>query len=116
MPLTASERKVIEEIKEQVILTNERQKNQLESQDKIKIDVKRLQTTVYENGLNSRVKEIYEWVQEKKSAEQNAAMNEDKQEHEIKMLGVKVTTEMRQNIYTGMIAGSFTLLGIILSK
>lgn len=112
MALSQTERNALYEIKAQVGLINERQAKLFESQDKLKIDVRRLNVTIYENGLNTRVRELHEWMLQQK---QNRA-DDLKHTQDLNLLGFRVSAERKSQIITGIIAGMFTLAGILLGK
>jgi hypothetical protein len=122
MALTKSELQLLHSIDTKVEILTDRQQKQFESTDRLKIDVKELKRTVYENGLNSRVKELHEWMQEQRAAVKvqerekvELAKQDDQQEHEIKLLGFKMTQERKSQIIIGCITGGFSLFGIIIS-
>lgn len=116
MPLTRAQDAILREIDHKLILLTERQNKQFETQDKIKARMDGVETTLYKNGLNSRVKEIHDWMMEQRRLASATALQDDQQEQEIKLLGVKMSAELKQNIITGVITGSFALVGILLSK
>jgi len=80
-----------------------------------KLDIERLNITVYENGLTSRVKGIYEWVEEQKKEKRELKKQDDQQEHELKVLGINVSATTHQIIIQGLITGGFVLLGTLIT-
>lgn len=123
MALSKSEQALLHSIDNRLAVLTERDEKMRESVDRLKIKQELMETTIYKNGLSSQVKALYDWMvsekEEKKIMQADTLqlnIQEDKQEHEIKMLGVTVSATMRERIFTGIIAGSFTVIGIILSK
>lgn len=119
MTLSRSEQQLLHDIDNKLVLLTERQDKQLETQDRLKLEVGSLKRTVYENGLNSRVKEMHEWMLEQKMQkvkDDKAQAQDDQQEHEIKLLGIKMSAELKSQIITGFITSSIVLLGTIISK
>ena len=119
MTLSHSEQQLLHDIDNKLVLLTERQEKQFETQDKIKVRMDGVETTLYKNGLNSRVKELHEWMLEQKEAkrkEEKLQTLDDQQEHEIKLMGIKMSAELKSKIITGFITGSMALLGVILSK
>ena len=123
MALSKSEQNLLHAIDNKITLLAERQDNQIATHERMKVDVKELKKTVYENGLNTRVKELHDWMTELRAEKREAQKitvdllkTEDAQEHEIKLLGIKMSAELKSNIITGFITGSLALLGVVLSK
>ncbi len=123
MALSKSEQNLLHAIDNKITLLAERQDNQIATHERMKVDVSALKKTVYENGLNTRVKALHDWMLELRAEKQEAQKitvdllkTEDAQEHEIKLLGIKMSAELKSNIITGFITGSLALLGVVLSK
>lgn len=123
MALNKSEQNLLHAIDNKITLLAERQDNQIATHERMKVDVSALKKTVYENGLNTRVKALHDWMLELRAEKQEAQKitvdllkTEDAQEHEIKLLGIKMSAELKSNIITGFITGSLALLGVVLSK
>ena len=123
MALSKSEQNLLHAIDNKITLLAERQDNQIATHERLKVDVNALKKTVYENGLNTRVKELHDWMTELRAEKREAQKitvdllkTEDAQEHEIKLLGIKMSAELKSNIITGFITGSLALLGVVLSK
>ena len=123
MALSKSEQNLLHAIDNKITLLAERQDNQIATHERMKVDVSALKKTVYENGLNTRVKALHDWMLELRAEKQEAqkitvdlSKMEDAQEHEIKLLGIKMSAELKSNIITGFITGSLALLGVVLSK
>ena len=72
--------------------------------------VEGLESTV-KNGLSHKVNDIYEWMLEQKRCEAETSQ----QVHETRLLGVKMSLEMRNIIVQSVIGGFFILAGILLT-
>ena len=123
MALSKSEQNLLHAIDNKITLLAERQDNQIATHERMKVDVNALKKTVYENGLNTRVKALHDWMLELRAEKQEAQKitvdllkTEDAQEHEIRLVGIKMSAELKSNIITGFITGSLALLGVVLSK
>jgi len=104
MALTKQEREVLYEIQKQLALSIQRHEAFIDTYERLKVDVKQLKSTVYENGLNTRVKELHDWMKEQKLAA-------IKLNGETKILGMKINGDTR----LAFINGAFILLGMWLS-
>lgn len=100
----------LHEIDKKLDIYIERAKNLLDTHERIRLDVKRLNTTIYENGLNTRVKELHEEMLARKLVH----VRNDQQDHERNLLGVKMTMELRQIIISGVISGGFMILAVLI--
>lgn len=104
MSLTKEERKTLYGIETQVALFFQRLDALSETQERLKVDMTSVKSTIYENGLNSRVRELHDWMKEQKLAA-------IKLNGETKILGMKINGELRNSIINGL----FILLGIFLT-
>lgn len=110
MPLTKAEKTILDtlyEIKTSVALIQQQNKAMFDTHERMKVDVKQLKKTVYENGLNSKVDELHEWMTEQKIAAQQVK----EEQKEIKLLGMKLSGDTRLAI----IQGTISLGGIVIA-
>jgi len=64
---------------------------------------------VVTNGLTHKVNEIHTQMQERRKSD-------DSQEHEYRILGIKITQERKTAIINGLINGGFVVAAVMLSK
>lgn len=114
--MTKDERDLLHEIDTKLATYIERTSRLIESQDKIKVDVRELKRTVYENGLNTRVKELHDWMLGQKVAAMELQKQNDQQEHEATMQGKKLSAETKQIIIQGIISTAAVIATAFLSK
>lgn len=100
MALTKSELATLHDIATKVALIEQQSKSMSDTHERIKTRVEGVEHTLYRNGLNSKVDELHEWMQEQKG------------EHkEVRLLGMKIQSDTRLAI----IQGAITLGGIVLA-
>ena len=114
--MTKDERDLLHEIDTKLATYIERASRLIESQDRIKLDVSALKKTVYENGLNTRVKELHDWMLGQKVAAMELQKQNDQQEHEATMQGKKLSAETKQIIIQGIISTAAVIATAFLSK
>lgn len=121
--MTKDERDLLHEIDTKLARYIERNDRLIESQDKIKVDVRELRHTVYENGLNTKVDQLYKWMLEQREAAKQTAkaaadmqLINDQQAHEEAMQGKKLSAETRLAIIQGTISIIAIIATAILSR
>lgn len=77
-----------------------------------RLKVDKTYKTVFENGLSSRVEEMHQWLSELRKERSDERIAAVKYNNERKLLGVKVSGEMR----TGIIVGVVTIVGNIILR
>ena len=107
MALTKAEAKSIHNIDKSLALLAQQQKF---TSDELSGRVQKIESVVL-NGLSHKVHDIYEWMLQQKECQAIS----DEQVHDVRLLGVKMSLERKNQITQALINGLFILAGIILT-